>query len=204
MPIKDKTKRVLYWRDYRKKNRDFVNRLSREHYQNNKERCKENRNRWRVKNRASINKKGREDYLIRKKECPEIEKEKNRAYYQKNKASFLSRGKVYIRTHNVRFMRLGYNARDRGLSMTITLDQYKEIINKPCHYCGMSLDGMSGGGLDRKKNYDGYTIENVVPCCKYCNKVKSDVLTCEEMEVAMIAVRELRLKNIIGGEKCSS
>lgn len=47
-------------------------------------------------------------------------------------------------------------------------------------------------GLDRKDNSLGYIIDNVLPCCGDCNKVRNTVLTVEEMEVAMKAVLVFR------------
>lgn len=60
--------------------------------------------------------------------------------------------------------------------------QFNNLISMDCHYCGIEpiqnykLKGMNGyciyNGLDRKDNKKGYIIDNVVPCCKTCNKAK--------------------------------
>lgn len=49
-----------------------------------------------------------------------------------------------------------------------------------CFYCGLPPGALmvSGNsryiynGIDRKHNEVGYTAENVVPCCKTCNRAK--------------------------------
>ena len=41
-------------------------------------------------------------------------------------------------------------------------------------------------------NEKGYEEGNVLPCCKDCNSVRQDVLTVEEMKVAMKAVLKYR------------
>jgi len=44
-------------------------------------------------------------------------------------------------------------------------------------------------GVDRVDNTKGYTKENCVPCCKICNRLKSD-LTKEEFEEYQKRVKE--------------
>ena len=61
----------------------------------------------------------------------------------------------------------------------------QNIIYLPCHYCGTAgsikyLDKVSGkiyyrNGIDRINSSNGYTLENVVPCCSYCNRMKMDL-----------------------------
>ena len=41
--------------------------------------------------------------------------------------------------------------------------------NKDCYYCGNKVNGI---GLDRIDNRVGYTIKNVVSCCRDCNTMK--------------------------------
>lgn len=93
------------------------------------------------------------------------------------------------------------NAKNRGLSFKIDLIHFKEIIQKECFYCGAAPENVhrtySGHkffyqGLDRIVNSEGYTLENVVPCCEKCNAMKSDILTAREMLVAVKAIKKLR------------
>lgn len=73
------------------------------------------------------------------------------------------------------------SARKRGLCFTLTLEQFVKLAEQPCRYCGGSASNLyrsAGGdwkwnGLDRVDSSDGYTISNVVPCCKWCNQAKS-------------------------------
>lgn len=64
---------------------------------------------------------------------------------------------------------LGYqrSARYRKLPFEITLDQFSEIIQQQCYYCGDA-----GWGVDRKNNSLGYIIQNCVSCCSKCNFAK--------------------------------
>lgn len=80
-------------------------------------------------------------------------------------------------------------AKTRNLSWEITFEQFIDTCVKNCRYCGIvpsnyySAPGCYGGfnynGLDRVDNTKGYTIENIVPCCRYCNYAKRD-MTAEE------------------------
>lgn len=74
----------------------------------------------------------------------------------------------------------GYQrAKERGLEWTIPQEEYWHLIRQPCYYCGSSLNP-TGAGLDRKDNSRGYTSDNVVPCCRACNLMKSNLWTAEE------------------------
>ena len=81
----------------------------------------------------------------------------------------------------------------------ISFDNFISIINEPCYYCGLietdtSMDTKSKrivnndiiykpvtgtiykhNGIDRIDSNKGYVVDNVIPCCKYCNIAKSDM-----------------------------
>lgn len=71
-------------------------------------------------------------------------------------------------------------AQRRNIPWAITKDEHLQMLSQSCHYCGGPLSPR-GVGLDRKDDDGGYTIENVVPCCGRCNRVKSSDFTYEEM-----------------------
>ncbi|SCC62096.1 Uncharacterized protein BCZB5J_05094 [Bacillus cereus] len=100
-------------------------------------------------------------------------------------------GKLKIRNKNK-----GFNNDE-----IISLEVYKDIIIKPCKYCGIEKSNTTNdtknneynykikeryerkkvsefifyhNGVDRIDSSKGYVIENVVPCCKYCNMAKMD------------------------------
>ena len=60
----------------------------------------------------------------------------------------------------------------RGLPYELTKEQFMSFWQKPCSYCGDQIETI---GLDRIDNSMGYTIENVTPCCKSCNALKSNM-----------------------------
>jgi len=73
----------------------------------------------------------------------------------------------------------------RGHKFELTLDMFKAITQQNCFYCGSkpsnvcdkSSSNANGSyiynGIDRWDNNKGYVINNVVPCCKNCNSMKS-------------------------------
>jgi len=76
-------------------------------------------------------------------------------------------------------------AKRRGFVYDLTEEQFHELTQKDCHYCGAKPSNiyMSKGyngnyiynGLDRIDNNKGYTIDNVVPCCYICNQAKHNL-----------------------------
>jgi len=84
-----------------------------------------------------------------------------------------------------------YSAKKKGLDWKLTEEQFKELAQQDCYYCGAKPSNIldrkdcSGryiyNGLDRIDNTKGYTIDNVVPCCKVCNYRKK-AATLEEFK----------------------
>jgi hypothetical protein len=77
---------------------------------------------------------------------------------------------------------LGYNHQDsnaeRDTSKNITMKDYeyfKQLLeNSKCSICNEGFTETNKPTLDRKNNKLGHTKDNVVPCCNYCNCVKSN------------------------------
>lgn len=69
-------------------------------------------------------------------------------------------------------------AKIRGYGFSITLSQFSAMIGKSCNYCGFN-DGLVG--VDRKDNTIGYQIDNCVPCCYQCNRMKGKLSVAEFM-----------------------
>lgn len=98
----------------------------------------------------------------------------------------------YNRTLKGMYARLKSVAKVGNLPCDITFDDFKQLRNRECVYeCGNSLSGASHS-LDRIQPKEGYTKDNVVPCCKSCNRIKGDQWTFDEMLAANRAVNALR------------
>lgn len=89
------------------------------------------------------------------------------------------------------------SAINRDKNFSITYDQFIELIDKPCYYCNNELGEKSktGSGLDRKDNNLGYEIDNVVTCCTFCNKLKSNIFNEKEMIAIANMIILIRNKN---------
>lgn len=86
---------------------------------------------------------------------------------------------------------LGYkrHAERRGFDWALSREQVREIIGKPCYYCGTepsnrkstknSISPFVYGGIDRVDNRHGYLMTNVVPCCAVCNRAKGTLTSRE-------------------------
>lgn len=69
------------------------------------------------------------------------------------------------------------SAKQKGLVYAIPELEMRLMTESPCHYCGTQYnDGTRFDyqlmGLDRIDKNEGYTKENVIPCCKTCNMMK--------------------------------
>lgn len=61
------------------------------------------------------------------------------------------------------------SAPSRGLEFSLTKDYFMEHFQSDCVYCG---DKLKKVGFDRVDNDKGYTVENTLPCCFVCNRMK--------------------------------
>jgi len=76
------------------------------------------------------------------------------------------------------------SARRKSLPFTLTKEEFIKITSEDCYYCGSAPSTISKkssdigiyiyNGIDRKNNLEGYTIENSLPCCNYCNFLKKN------------------------------
>lgn len=80
-----------------------------------------------------------------------------------------------------RLARLRLAAKERGLGVSLPLQQYTDLIREGvCHYCGAALP-TTGHGIDRKDSAVGYILENIVLACDACNRIKGDIFTYAQM-----------------------
>lgn len=70
----------------------------------------------------------------------------------------------------------------RGHEWDLTQEEFSLVTRQPCAYCGeppevrptkwRTAPTTRSSGLDRLDNSKGYTSDNIVPCCTWCNMSK--------------------------------
>lgn len=60
-------------------------------------------------------------------------------------------------------------AKRRGYDFLLTKEEFLKLWQKDCYYCGSKIKFI---GIDRVDNNIGYTVDNIVPCCSTCNRLK--------------------------------
>lgn len=100
--------------------------------------------------------------------------EYQRQYRIKNK----DRLDEYKKSPHVRYTVYQRNAKNKNRNFDLSEDDFIEISNQPCVYCGEYSDTYNGepfNGIDRIDSNLGYFIDNCVPCCATCNRMKMDL-----------------------------
>ena len=77
-----------------------------------------------------------------------------------------------------RFMRARLKSKNRGRPFALSISDWCHITDQPCTYCGLSSTG-----ADRIDNSLGYTLDNILPACGECNRVRGDFFSVEEMKL---------------------
>lgn len=110
-------------------------------------------------------------------------------------------------------LRIIYSYRKRaeriGIEYDLTQEELISIVSKPCFYCGsMPSNSMASrkkvryyySGMDRVNPNFGYVIDNVLPCCKWCNSAKLQRSMPEFFEWANRLHAHLKEKRLPLGE----
>jgi hypothetical protein len=116
--------------------------------------------------------------------------------FPENAKKYSDRTNAHIKTHSKeprrRWQKLTFKCRHENRELDLTQEKCEELWKDGCFYCNKTLQDETGCSLDRIDNNVGYTITNVVPCCGNCNKMRNNILSHEEMKIAMTAVLNYR------------
>lgn len=134
--------------------------------------------------------------LKQRKNCLECslraKRDRNKQWHKENKTHRAKKDKITHQSPSYRWHLLRKNAQKRELEVLLCREEFEQISILPCYYCEGILDTDSGWGshIDRLDNNLGYTINNSVSCCGFCNKIKQDLLTpIETKEVIRIIIK---------------
>lgn len=115
------------------------------------------------------------EYLIKRKskicsKCRYLVKKRTKYYVQRKRSAVFSWAKDELESRLFRkFNDVAVSAARRGIEFSITKEYFVYLTRQSCFYCGDLSTKTNPSGLDRVLNKIGYTQDNVVPCCKFCN-----------------------------------
>lgn len=112
------------------------------------------------------------------KDCSFKYRELNRANHV-NQISQLYHHNIVIRCRDA----------NKFIANNLTIEEFSALAIKDCHYCGeppkpsmmfkgrkyVNTDEIKVNGIDRLDSDKGYILDNCVPCCSTCNKMKMDL-----------------------------
>jgi len=101
-----------------------------------------------------------------------------RVYYRSSRT-------LYKDARNMVLSAYQSNAKNKNRLFNIPEDKFFELTQKNCEYCGNEPQTIASpknpnstlkqyvyNGIDRVNSAEGYTVENCVPCCSICNRMK--------------------------------
>ena len=97
------------------------------------------------------------------------------------------------------------SAQERNYEFSISEADFRRLTSLDCSYCGSPpsrLKKVKSGnghyvynGLDRVDNSKGYTLDNVVTCCKTCNRAKDQMSVSEFQAWVLRVCSRINIKN---------
>jgi hypothetical protein len=141
---------------YYQRNKEKQNERSRLRYEQNKDEEKR-KQRARSRARTPAQKQAYIEYL--------------KSYYAENREYALLHQRAYNKTIPGRISNIKGGAKRRGMEMMLLDKEIAALIAAPCRYCQFGDELI---GIDRVNNNVGYCVDNSVPCCDTCNRMKSD------------------------------
>jgi hypothetical protein len=95
-----------------------------------------------------------------------------------------------------RFKALVGRQKIENIVVSLSFDDYRNLILQPCFYCSSSLAYSKGRGLDQINPVGEYRVDNVLPCCFVCNTIRNNRFTVDETKI-MVIVRNLFRKKFL-------
>ena len=98
-----------------------------------------------------------------------------------------ARKEKYAASFNTLYIQHKFSAKRRGIIFKLSKEDVKKITSQNCHYCNEPPNQVHSShklkcngayihnSIDRIDSSKGYTNDNSVPCCNYCNYGKNDL-----------------------------
>lgn len=77
------------------------------------------------------------------------------------------------------FLRRFYNypnqckRRKKKIEFYLSVDEFYSLTSAQCYYCNQTSPNRDYVGIDRVDSNGNYAIDNCVPCCSICNRMKT-------------------------------
>lgn len=169
----------------RDENRDAINAKKREYYQEHKEEILQKCAEYRETHKAEKAARDRQYAQEHKEQIKQYQKE-YREEHQLSNAEYQKQYRIknkdkldeYKKAPHIRYKNYQRNAKSKNRNFDLSEDEFVEITSQPCIYCGSFSDTYNNEpfcGVDRIDSNLGYSIDNCVPCCATCNRMKMDM-----------------------------
>lgn len=156
-----------YHKQWREKNKEKIKQYNLKYKENSQGKIKKYHKEWYQKNKEKKLAQGREWAKNPENKKKQVRYVQN--YVKRNKEKVFKYNSEYGKSLAGFWRRYKYRAKKAGYEITITLQDFQNITNEPCKYCG---ENDRQRGIDRVDNNKGYIIENCVSCCGKCNMMK--------------------------------
>lgn len=169
----------------RTENRDAINAKKKEYYQEHKDEILLKQAEYRQthkEQKAATDKKyaqeNKDKILQYQKEYREEHKLSNAEYQKQYRMKNKDKLDEYKKAPHTRYKNYQRNAKSKNRNFDLSEEDFIEITQLPCIYCGDYSDIYENepfNGVDRIDSNLGYSIDNCVPCCTTCNRMKLDL-----------------------------
>ena len=108
-------------------------------------------------------------YLMKKEKHKISSRKRMKRYREKHRELWKKNAKIYRNSIKGKYSYYKRSAKRRGKEFALSLEDISKFWQKPCYYCGTEIKTI---GLDRINNLIGYKKNNLVSCCRNCNRAK--------------------------------
>jgi len=161
----DKEKQKETAKKYRLLNREKLNETIRKRYWANRERYLAYARKWKQNNKEKMLQYNKDYHQNHIKQISD----NHRRFRINHLDEYRKKDRDYGKTIRGRYKAYKSRASRSKMDFHLTFEQFSQYWDQQCFYCKEKINGI---GLDRVDNCKGYLINNIVPCCKICNKMK--------------------------------
>ena len=184
---REKNKEVLKEKSkqYRDSHKDIIKEKKKKYYEEHKEEISLKHAEYRAthkEQKAETDKKYAQEHKEKihqyQKEYRDSHKLSNAEYQKQYREKNKDKLDEYKKSPHVRYTVYKRNAKNKNRNLDLPEDEFIEISKQPCIYCGGYSDTYNGNqfnGIDRFDSNLGYSLNNCVPCCATCNRMKMDL-----------------------------